>query len=56
MIEQFFQALLPNFEHFHSLAYWVAFVVAFFETALVVGLLVPGSTLLLLLGVGGAVH
>ena len=50
MIEQFFQALLPNFEHFHSLAYWAAFVVAFAETALVVGLLVPGSTLLLLLG------
>ena len=55
MIEQFFQALLPNFEHSHSLAYWVAFVVAFVETTLVVGLLVPGSTLLLLLGDGGAV-
>ena len=50
MIEQFIQALLPSFEHFHSLAYWVAFVAAFAETTLVVGLLVPGSTLLLLLG------
>ena len=50
MIEQLFQSLLPSIEHFHSLAYWLAFVMAFAETALVVGLLVPGSTLLLLLG------
>ncbi|QYZ64520.1 MAG: hypothetical protein OI74_15090 [Gammaproteobacteria bacterium (ex Lamellibrachia satsuma)] len=50
VIEQLFQSLLPSIEHFHSLAYWMAFVVAFAETALVVGLLVPGSTLLLLLG------
>jgi len=50
MIEQLYQSLLPSIEHFHSLAYWVAFVAAFVETALVVGLLMPGSTLLLLLG------
>ena len=39
MIGQLFQASLPSIEHFHSLAYWVAFVVTFAETALVVGLL-----------------
>lgn len=50
MIEQIFQSLLPSIEHFHVLAYWLAFVAALLETALVVGLLVPGSTLLLLLG------
>ena len=50
MIEQLYQSLLPGIGHFHSLAYWAAFVAAFAETALVVGLLVPGSTLLLLLG------
>jgi membrane protein DedA with SNARE-associated domain len=50
MIEQLFQSLLPSIEHFHSLAYWLAFAMAFAETALVVGLIVPGSTLLLLLG------
>ena len=50
MIESVFQSLLPSIHHFHSLAYWVAFITAFAETALVVGLLVPGSTLLLLLG------
>ena len=50
MIEQLYQSLLPGIEHFHSLAYWIAFAAAFAETALVVGLLVPGSMLLLLLG------
>ncbi len=50
MIEQFFQSLLPSIEHLHSVAYWLAFAMAFAETALVVGLVVPGSTLLLLLG------
>ncbi len=50
MIEQLLQSLLPSIEHFHSLAYWLAFMLALTETALVVGLMVPGSTLLLLLG------
>ncbi len=50
MIEQIFQSLLPSIEHFHSLAYWLAFAIAFAETALAVSLVVPGSTLLLLLG------
>ena len=50
MIEHLFQSLLPNIEHFRSLAYWAAFAAAFAETALVVGLMVPGSTLLLILG------
>jgi len=50
MIEHLFQSLLPSIEHFRSLANWVAFVVSFAETALVVGLLLPGSTLLLILG------
>ena len=50
MIENLYQTLLPSIGHFHSLAYWIAFLAAFAETALVAGLLVPGSTLLLLLG------
>lgn len=50
MIEQLFNSVLPSIEHFHLLGYWVAFFAAFLETALVVGLLLPGSTLLLLLG------
>lgn len=50
MIEHFYTSILPSIEHFHLIGYWVAFFAALFETALVVGLLLPGSTLLLLLG------
>jgi len=50
MIERLFTAILPSLEHFHLLGYWVAFFAGLLETALVVGLLLPGSTLLLLLG------
>lgn len=50
MIERLFNAILPSIEHFHTLGYWVAFFAALLETALVAGLFVPGSTLLLLLG------
>ena len=50
MIERLFAAILPFIEHFHLLGYWVAFLAALVETALGVGLLLPGSTLPLLLG------
>lgn len=50
MIERFFAAILPSIEHFHLLGYWVAFFAAVVETVLGIGLLLPGSTLLLLLG------
>ena len=51
MIERLFNAILPSIEHFHMLGYWAAFFAALLETALVAGLFLPGSTLLLLLGV-----
>lgn len=50
MIEKLSTAILPSIEHFHLLGYWVAFLAALMETALGVGLLLPGSTLLLVLG------
>ena len=50
MIEQLFSSLLPSIEHLNLFGYWIAFFAALFETALVIGLLLPGSTLLLLLG------
>lgn len=50
LFEQVSQVLLPSLEHFSYLGYWVAFFAAFLETALIVGLLLPGSTLILLLG------
>ncbi|MDD2468067.1 MAG: VTT domain-containing protein [Desulfobulbus sp.] len=49
-IEKFFSTILPSIEHFHLFGYWAAFFAALLETALVVGLLLPGSTFLLLLG------
>jgi len=50
VIERLFAAILPSIEHFHLLGYWVGFLAALLETAFGVGLLLPGSTLLLLLG------
>ncbi|GMQ76312.1 MAG: hypothetical protein BMS9Abin01_1584 [Gammaproteobacteria bacterium] len=50
MLDQFAQSVLPTVEHFQYLGYWIAFFAALLETALVVGLLLPGSTLLLILG------
>jgi len=50
MIEQLYQSILPTLEQFHQLAYWLAFFAALLETALAVGLLIPGSSFLLLLG------
>nr|WP_321271049.1 VTT domain-containing protein [uncultured Tolumonas sp.] len=50
MIEQLFMSFLPSIEHVHLMGYWIAFFAALFETTLVIGLLLPGSTLLLLLG------
>jgi len=46
----FLQSFLPTFEHFQYLGYWVAFFAALFETIFLVGLLIPGSTVILLLG------
>ncbi len=50
MIEYLYQTVLPSIENFQSLIYGLAFLVAFSETTLVVGLLIPGSSLLLILG------
>ncbi len=41
---------LPSLVAVHSFAYWFAFFAALAETTLLLGLLVPGSTALLLLG------
>ena len=44
-------SILPFVEHFKNYAVWIAFFTAFGETLIGLGLLVPGSTFLLLLGV-----
>lgn len=46
----FLQSLLPSLEHFQYLGYWLAFFAALLETIFLVGLLIPGSTVILLLG------
>jgi undecaprenyl-diphosphatase len=46
----FINILLPSIEHFHGVGYWVVFFAALLETTLAVGLILPGSTIILLLG------
>lgn len=41
---------MPFIQHLSGWIYWIAFLAALVETVLVVGLFLPGSTLLLLLG------
>jgi undecaprenyl-diphosphatase len=49
-LENLVNQWLPSLQHFHYLVYWLAFFAAFLETAFLLGLLIPGSTVLLLLG------
>jgi len=46
----FIQSLLPAIEHFHMIGYWIALFVALLETTLGVGLIMPGSTIILFMG------
>jgi undecaprenyl-diphosphatase len=54
MIEQLFNNIIPSLEHFRTLGYWIAFFAALLETTFLLGLFIPGSTVLLLLGVYAA--
>lgn len=46
----FIQSLLPAIEHFHMIGYWIALFAALLETTAGVGLLLPGSTIILFMG------
>ncbi len=50
MTDEITHFILPAIGHLQGVGYWVAFFAALVETALVVGLFIPGSTLLLFLG------
>ncbi len=50
MINDLINNMLPSIEHFRVGGYWIAFFAAFFETTVVVGLILPGSTIILFLG------
>ncbi len=42
--------LLPTIDAFSGMGYWIAFFAAFLETAVGVGLLLPGTSIIILLG------
>ncbi len=46
----FIRLLLPKIETFHTLGYWIAFLAALLETTIGVGLLIPGSAIVLFMG------
>jgi len=50
MLDHFINWITPSLEHFRVLGYWIAFTAAMAETVVGVGLLLPGSTIILLLG------
>ncbi|UCF91261.1 MAG: hypothetical protein JSW39_23780 [Desulfobacterales bacterium] len=50
MINDLVNFILPSIEHFHLAGYWVAFFPALLETTVCIGLFLPGSTIILLLG------
>lgn len=50
MVDQILKWVTPALEHFRVAGYWVALLAAMAETILGVGLLLPGSSIILLLG------
>lgn len=50
MVLDLVNSILPSIEHFRVWGYWIAFFSALFETTIGIGLILPGSTLILLLG------
>ncbi|PKH03298.1 hypothetical protein CXF72_07430 [Psychromonas sp. MB-3u-54] len=50
MMNDLINNILPSIEHFKVAGYWIAFFAALLETTLAVGLLLPGSLIILFLG------
>jgi undecaprenyl-diphosphatase len=50
MINDLINILLPSIEHFRIVGYWIAFFAALIETTIGIGLILPGSTIILFLG------
>ena len=42
--------ILPAIEHFNMIGYWIAFLTALLETTIGIGLIIPGSTIILFMG------
>ncbi len=50
MVIDLINNILPSIEHFHSVGYWIAFFAALLDTTIGIGLILPGSTIILFLG------
>ncbi|MDA3947521.1 MAG: LssY C-terminal domain-containing protein [Helicobacteraceae bacterium] len=50
MLPDLLNNLLPSIEHFYRWGYWIAFFAALLETVIGIGLLLPGSAVILILG------
>lgn len=50
MLAHWLQSLMPLIQHLSGWIYWIALLAALVETVLVIGLFLPGSSMLLLLG------
>jgi membrane protein DedA with SNARE-associated domain/membrane-associated phospholipid phosphatase len=50
MMNELINHILPSIEHFRVGGYWIAFFAALLETTIGIGLVLPGSTLILFLG------
>ncbi len=46
----FIQSILPSIAHFHIIGYWIAFLAVLLETIIGIGLIIPGSTIVLFMG------
>ncbi|MDP3900610.1 MAG: LssY C-terminal domain-containing protein [bacterium] len=46
----FLTQFLPALENLHAFGYWIAFFAALLETVIVIGLVIPGGTIILLMG------
>jgi membrane protein DedA with SNARE-associated domain/membrane-associated phospholipid phosphatase len=50
MVTHLINTILPSIENFRVAGYWIAFFAGLLETTLGIGLILPGSTIVLLLG------
>ncbi len=50
MFTDLINSVLPSIEHFRVGGYWIAFFAALLETTIGIGLILPGSTIILFLG------
>ena len=46
----FLNSLLPAIEHFHLLGYWIVLFVSILESLAFVGIIIPGTTFIILMG------